>query len=415
MNTPASDPAHRARAVAETMAREAYGRLLGILARRDRDIAAAEDALAEAFATALRVWPERGVPDAPEAWLLVVARRWRGRSARTARARTLAADALSHVTPAHVTLTMSPDDEPMLADPRLALMFVCAHPAIDASIRAPLMLQTVLGLDAGKIAAAFLVAPPTMGQRLVRAKTKIRDAAVPFEMPDRDSLAPRLGDVLDAIYVAYNAGWDVSGPTRLERSLVDEAIYLVRLLVDLLPDEPEPKGLLALMLYCEARRPARRDRGGRYVPLTDQDPMLWSRERIVEAEHWLTAAAAARRFGRYQTEAAIQSLHVQRGVTGRTDGSAIIGLYDLLARLAPSLGAAVARAAALAEAGDLDAAKAALDALQGADVATYQPYWAVRAHVLQRIGHPDAGAARETSIALAGDPSVQAHLAARRH
>ena len=246
---------HGARETAETVARAAYGRLLAYLAARSRDVAAAEDALAEAFRAALETWPERGVPDQPEAWLFKAARRNLTHAGRRASVRAAAGPTLQ------LLAEERQDREPApFADERLKLLFVCAHPAIDPAARAPLMLQTVLGLDAARIASAFLVAPAAMGQRLVRAKTRIRDAGIAFAVPEPTELPERLGAVLDAIYAAYGSGWeDVAGADARRKGLVAEAIWLARLVVALLPGEPEARGLLALMLYCESRSAARRD------------------------------------------------------------------------------------------------------------------------------------------------------------
>ncbi|TGE00241.1 RNA polymerase sigma factor [Methylobacterium nonmethylotrophicum] len=402
-------PARQAAALA---ARTSYGRLLSLLSARTRDIAGAEDALSEAFAAALQTWPERGVPDNPDAWLLTAARRTLLNAARHQGTRDAAA---AEIARRHAMLAAEGHD-PAFSDERLTLLFVCAHPAIDAGVRTPLMLQTVLGLDAARIAAAFLVAPATMSQRLVRAKAKIRDAGLRFALPEPEERAGRLGDVLDAVYAAYGTGWDSrDGLDASAGGLAEEAIFLGRLLAALLPDEPEAKGLLALMLYCEARREARRDRAGRFVPLAEQDPARWSRAMIVEAEGLLTAASRSAQFGRYQCEAAIQSVHVQRAVTGVVQHGALSLLYDLLATRAPSIGVLVARAAALLAAGDAAAALAALDALSPqARIATYQPYWATRAHALRDAGRPDeARRAFARAADLTGDAALRAYLLGR--
>jgi predicted RNA polymerase sigma factor len=274
------------------------------------------------------------------------------------------------------------------------------------------MLQTVLGLDAARIGAAFLVPAGTMGQRLVRAKTKIRDAGIAFELPEKAELASRVEAVLEAIYACYGVGWDTpTGGDAAGRDLVDEAMWLARLVVELLPAQPEAKGLLALMLHCEARRGARRDGNGRYVPLSQQDTHLWSRPMMVEAERWLAEAAEVRRLGRFQLEAAIQSAHAQRAFTGRTDWEAIALLYEGLVRLSPSLGALVGRAAALANARDPASGLAALDAIDVRSVLSYQPYWAVRAHLLGGLGQIEA--ARESysqAIGLCEDRPVRDFL-----
>jgi RNA polymerase sigma-70 factor (ECF subfamily) len=273
------------------------------------------------------------------------------------------------------------------------------------------MLQAVLGLDATRIAAAFLVPPATMAQRLVRAKARVRDAGLRFALPGPEAWPERLTEVLDAVYAAFGAGWDDPEEISASDGLAAEAIYLGRLLVQLMPHEPEALGLLSLMLHCEARRPARRDDGGRFVPLDRQDPRLWSRSLIIEAEGLLVAAARLGRFGRYQCEAAIQSVHAQRPVTGRVNHAALLTLYDLLAQHAPSLTAFVGQAAVLAQAGASNAAMETLDALPPERVAAYQPFWVTRAKVLEALGRgADAASARQTSIALTRDPAVRAHL-----
>jgi RNA polymerase sigma-70 factor (ECF subfamily) len=395
-----------ARAVAEAAARVSYGRLVALLASHTRDIANAEDALSDAFAAALSTWPQRGVPTNPEAWLFTAARRNLSHGFRHQRVVSLAEEDLLRRVEERVNAAWSAG-----SDERLNLLFVCAHPAIDEQIRTPLMLQTVLGLDAQAIAAAFLVAPATMGQRLVRAKTKIRDAGVPFQVPEPAELPERLHDVLRAIYVAFGAGWDdlASG-----RGLAEEAIFLGRTMVALLPYEPEAKGLLALMLYCHARRDARRGPDGAFIPLAQQDPARWHRASIVEAEQLLTAAAAAQRFGRFQCEAAIQSVHAQRAITGVLQHHAVLALYDLLLAHAPSVGAAVARAAALLDAADPAAAARALDALPSSDVANYQPFWVTRARLAEHRGlNADAIQYTERALALSDEPQVRAFLLTR--
>src|SRR5215472_3457103 len=296
----------------ERAARESYGRLVAFLAARSRDVAAAEDALADAFHAALESWPRDGVPDKPEAWLLVAARRRLIDAARHARTRADAAPTL---------LAIADEAQEMAGvaaafpDERLKLLFICAHPAIDAAARTPLMLQVVMGLDAARIASAFLVQPSAMGQRLSRAKAKIRDAGIAFELPEAKELPARIGAVLEAIYAAYGSGWDdVAGADPRRKGLATEAIELGRLLLRLMPDDADVKGLLALMLYCESRRDARRSAEGSYIPLSEQDVSRWSMPLIAEAERILTAAREAESIGRFQLEAAIQSVHAQRAV-----------------------------------------------------------------------------------------------------
>ncbi len=396
---------HEAARAAEQAARTSYGRLVAILAGRTCDLAAVEDALAEAFGAALATWPARGVPDRPEAWLLTAARRVLGHGQRHARVRAAAAQAL------HL-LAEEAEDRMTTASPfpdeRLGLLFVCAHPAIDRSVHTPLMLQTVLGLDAARIAGAFATTAAAMGQRLVRAKAKIRDAGIAFAVPGADQLAERLDPVLEAIYAAYGTGWDAPDG----RDLTAEALFLCRLTADLLPGEPEVLGLLALLLHCEARSGARRGAGGAFVPLAAQDTALWDRGMIAAAEQTLGRAFALRRIGHFQIEAAIQSAHAGRAATGRVDWAGIVRLYDALIGLAPGLGALVGRAAALAEAGEAQVGLAALEAIAGAD--GYQPWWAVRAHLLQLLGRTaEAAAAYARAGSLASDPAVREFLRAR--
>lgn len=399
------------RIVVEAVVRTSYGRILACLAARWRNVAAAEDALSEAFETALRNWPRDGVPDRPEAWLLTTAHRRLIDQARRGKKQAEFAAALGEL-----ARQASADELP---DRRLALLFVCAHPAIAAEARAPLMLQTILGLDARRIASAFLVAPAAMGQRLVRAKAKIRDAGIAFRVPDMEEFVPRLEDVLAAIYAAYGAGWDdVSGTDPRTRDLSAEAISLGRALAAALPEEPEARGLLALMLHCEARRPARRDEAGAYVPLSLQDTRRWDAALQAEAERELVEAArrGATAPGRFQLEAAIQSVHAARRRTGRVDWPALRDLYGALAASSPALGAQVGQAAAKAECEGAEAGLAALDRIaeEQATAADYQPYWATRAALLWRQGrHEEARRARTRAIGLSADPAVRAFLSAQ--
>jgi predicted RNA polymerase sigma factor len=376
-------------------------------------VAAAEDALADAFLAALETWPRTGVPDKPEAWLLTAARRRLIDGSRHARVETGALPALLAAAE-DAQEAASADD--VFPDERLKLLFICAHPAIDAAVRTPLMLQTGLGLDAARIASAFLVRPATMGQRLSRAKAKIRDAGIRFELPDTADLPPRLDAVLEAIYAAYGAGWDdLAGADPRRRGLTSEAIELGRLLRHLMPGEPEVLGLLALMLHCEARREARRTSAGAYVPLSEQDSTRWSRPMIEEAERLLAEAAQAGRPGRFQLEAAIQSVHALRAGTGVTDWEAVALLYEGVVRAAPTIGALVGRAAAVGEGGDAVKAWALLEAIPVEAVERYQPYWALAAHLLTRLERPgEAAAAYDRAIGLSEDPATREYLAQRR-
>jgi predicted RNA polymerase sigma factor len=301
-------------------------------------------------------------------------------------------------------------------DERLKLLFVCAHPAIDPAMHTPLMLQTVLGLDAVRIAHAFLVSPTTMGQRLVRAKTKIRDGGIRFEIPQERELPERLDAVLEAIYAAFGIGWDdMAGVDQRGRDLAEEAMWLARVLLLLMPQEAEVHGLLALMLHCEARRAARRGPDGRFIPLSEQDCQKWSLPLIEEAERHLAEASSRGRPGRFQLEAAIQSVHAERARNGRTAWPAIMMFYEQLIRISPTLGTRTGYAAAVAEAKGPEAGLAVLDAIDPHDVSAYQPYWAVRAHVLRRLGKTsEALDAFDRAIGLTEDPAVRQFLLQRR-
>ena len=403
-----------ARAAAEKVARESYGKLVAYLAARTRDVAAAEDALSEAFEAAMTEWPTGGVPDKPAAWLLTVARRKMIDAMRRRKNRDAGADHLKLIADELEAANMQTNDIP---DERLALMFACAHPAIDAAMRAPLILQTVLGFDAAAIASAFLVSPATMGQRLVRAKTKIKQAGIPFRVPDRADLADRLDAVLAAIYTAFAEGWsDAAGTEIRGRSLAEEGIWLGRLVASLLPDEAETLGLLSLMLHADARRAARRGADGSYVPLAEQDTALWDDAMIDEAEMYLLAASRLGVIGRYQLEAAIQSAHVVRRRTGEADWAAIESLYDALAGLDESPVIEINRAIAIAENRGAASGLLVLDAVAGdARLATYQPYWAARAELLARNGDAaEADAAYEIAIGLESDPAARRFLQRRR-
>jgi RNA polymerase sigma-70 factor (ECF subfamily) len=304
-----------------------------------------------------------------------------------------------------------------IPDRRLALMFACAHPAIDETVRAPLILQCVLGFDAAAIGSAFLVAPATMGQRLVRAKTKIRAAGIPFRVPGREELAPRLEAVLDAIYAVFAEGWsDPAGADPRRGDLAGEAVWLGRLVTELLPEQAEALGLLALMQHAEARRGARRDAEGRYVPLVEQAMQHWDLAVIEQADALLLRARSLGVIGRYQLEAAVQSAHAARRHLGHSDWPAIVMLYDGLLALTASPVVAVNRAVALAEVQGASAGLAALDAI-GEDrrIAEYQPYWAARAALLARLGDREAADnAYALAIGLESDPALRAFLQKKR-
>ena len=396
----------------ERVARESYGRLVAYLSVHTHDLASAEDALSNALVSAFTHWPRDGVPQNPEAWLMTAARR-------------SLIDAIRHekvVVDSEPTLKFLRENSTEAAlstefpDERLKLLFVCAHPAIDPAMHTPLMLQTVLGLDAARIAQAFLIAPKTMGQRLFRAKTKIRNGGIPFEIPQERDLPERLDAVLEAIYAAFGIGWDdITGADQRGRDLAEEAIWLSRVLLQLMPGEAEVQGLLALMLYCEARRNARRDDKGRYVPLFEQDVKRWSLPLVEEAERHLARAFQHGRVGRFQLEAAIQSAHAERVRTGRTEWPAVARFYEQLVRISPALGTRIAHAAAIAEANEPEAGLQLLDDIEAEAVSGYQPYWAVRAHILQRLRRTaEASEAYDRAIGLAEDPAVREFLLQRR-
>lgn len=404
----------QARTAAEAVARRSYGKLIAFLAARTRDVAGAEDALSEAFAAALSDWPASGIPDTPEAWLLTVARR---KMIDAARRRHSAESATEEVRSIAEGLAAAAESEMHIPDHRLSLMFACAHPAIDPAVRAPLILQTILGFDAATIASAFLVLPATMSQRLVRAKTKIKQAGVPLRVPEPEDLPERLEAVLDAIYAAYAEGWsDPAGTEVRRRDLAEEAIWLGRLVASLMPEEPEALGLLSLMLHADARRAARRGGQGEYVPLADQDPALWNRQEIEEAEELLFHASQFGKTGRYQLEAAVQSAHAIRRLTGRSDWEAIERIYDALSALTGSPVVEINRAVAVAETRGPAAGLAVLDGLHhNPQLAAYQPYWAARAGLLARTGEVQAADhAYEQAIGLEPDAAVRRFLQQRR-
>jgi predicted RNA polymerase sigma factor len=396
----------------ERVARESYGRLVAYLSVHTHDLAAAEDALSEALLKALTVWPRDAVPQNPEAWLLTTARHSIIDAVRHQRVVSVSEPTLQLLQENTMETNLSTE----FPDERLKLLFVCAHPAIDPAMHTPLMLQTVLGLDAVRIAGAFLISPKTMGQRLVRAKTKIRDGGIQFEIPEPRDLPERLDAVLDAIYAAFGIGWDdLTGVDGRGRELAEEAIWLARVLLQLMPNKAEVCGLLALMLHCEARRAARRGGNGRYVPLSEQDPKLWTVPLMEEAERHLEEASKYGRPGRFQLEAAIQSVHAERGRSGRIEWTAIVHFYEQLIRISPTIGRRTGYAAALAEANGAEKGLAVLDAIDQDTVSAYQPYWAVRAHLLQLLGKgPEAQHAYDRAIGLAEDPAVREFLLQKR-
>lgn len=414
MNRSADDGApgprdDEARAAASAAARDGYGQVLALLAAPTGDIAAAEDALADALERALRTWPADGVPRSPEAWLLTVARNrlrdhWKSAATRTG----VPLDPARHGG-AHLD-EVDPD---AIGDHRLELMLVCAHPAIDPAVRTPLMLNTVLGFTAAQVAGAMALPPSTVAARLVRAKRRIKGAGIPFAIPDRDALPSRMAHVLEAVYGTHAIDWPIGGEQRRE-GMTAEALHLAETLARLAPDDGDAHALAALICLSWARAAARRDADGAFVPLADQDPELWSPGLIDRGRAHLLRAHSTGTLGRYALEAAVHAVHIARRETGATDWPALLDLHLAVHRLAPTLGSAAALAAATAEVEGPAAGLEVLDDL-GEDARRFQPAWATRAHLLARLGRRDeAGHAFDRAISLTTDPGERRHLEGRR-
>lgn len=406
------------------VARTSHGRLLALLASADGDLAAAEDALADAYEAALSNWDGAG-PERPEAWLLTVARnRQRDRWKSAAHRRSVSFDPIRHdsgrqdsrpADPGHPTpQPLAPD---AIEDRRLELLAVCAHPAIDPAVRPALMLNTVLGFTAEQISRALAVPRATMASRLVRAKRRIKQLKIPFQVPGRDALPPRLTAIGEAVYGTFAIEWGSAGRQPRE-GLTGEAIFLAELLTELVPDDAESHGLAALIEFSAARFPARGV--GSYTPLADQDPALWDSALIERARGHLRTGHRQGELGRFQLEAAIQAVHCARRDSigtdgaGRTDWPALQRLHQGLQLLAPSLGADVALAAVLAHTEGPRSALVALDAL-GDRAAGFQPAWATRASLLAGLGETArARSAYDKAISLTTVSAEREHLVRRR-
>lgn len=409
--------------LADVFRRES-GRCIATLIRVLGDVDLAEDAVAEAFAIAAERWPADGLPPNPGAWITTTARnraidRLRRESSRTDRyhaAHLLDGADTMDLREAH-ELGLLDDLADVVPDDQLRLIFLCCHPALSADARVALSLRLIAGLDVAEIAAAFATPESTIAKRLVRAKQKLRHNSAPYRIPSPADLPDRIQVVLAVVYLVFTEGHrpTAAGPEPVRSDLTDTAIRLGRLLADLMPDEPEAIGLLALMLLTDARRPARLDSGGAFVPLADQDRDRWDRTRIVEGHALVRACLRRNRPGPFQIQAAIAAVHADADSAAETDWGQIVALYDQLLRFRPDPIVALNRAVAIGEVAGGAAGLDALDQLDTSAVATFQPYHAVRAGLLRRAGrHGEAVAAFDRAIELSANAAERSFLARER-